>query len=567
MLASAPALAAEPIRVRIIAFNDFHGHLEPGENAVTVPLEGEGRSVSLRSGGAAYLAARIGELRAGQRHSVVVSSGDLIGAAPLVSGLFHDEPTIEVMNALGVDVNALGNHEFDRGLAELQRMVRGGCAAAAEGQRRSCAGPTGRYDGARFPFIAANVRDREGRRPFAPAWVREFDGVRIGFIGAVTRSTPGIVRPDGVAGLQFEPEAEAINAAAAELRAQGVQALVAVIHEGGDAEGGINGCDNPRGAIFDIERALDPAIDLVLSAHTHRAYNCRIGGRTVIQAASFGRLLSIVDLALDPATGDVDRVATVAHNVPVPNGLDAAVVDESTRAAFPAPAPDPRVAAIVEHYRALAAPLADRPVGRLAGAFDRGASAGGDHALGRLIADAHLAAQPRADVAFTNPGGIRTDLRPRDGGAVTYADLFAVQPFGNTLVTMTLTGAQLRELLEQQWNANGRVRMLQPSRGLAYTWDAARPVGARIVASSLQLNGRPIDPGRGYRVTVNNFLAEGGDGFRILRQGTDRVGGPLDVEALTEFIRVRSTERPLQPDRMARIARLGNTRSPAAPVR
>jgi 5'-nucleotidase len=543
--------------MRIIAINDFHGHLEAGDNAVAVPDPADlGRSLSLRSGGAALLATRIAQLRAEQPAAVVVSSGDLIGASPLVSGLFHDEPTIEVMNAIGIDANAVGNHEFDRGLAQLLRIVQGGCDTTAS-QRESCAGG-GHYSGARFPFLAANVVKRDDEKPLMPATlVREIGGVRIGFIGAVTRSTPGIVVPSGVAGLRFLPEARALNDHARELQARGVQAIVAVVHEGGDADGGFNECRNPRGAIFDIVRELDPAIDIVLSAHTHRGYNCVIDGRIVIQGASFGRLVSVVDLEVDRATGDVARERTRARNHPVPNGLDG---NPRLRAAYPPLAPEPRVAAIVERYRERAAPLAQRPVGRIAGPFHRRPSAGGDHALGRLIADAHLAATRSngARIAFTNPGGIRTDLRSNSpDGVITYADAYAAQPFGNSLVTLTLSGEQLKLLLEQQWSATepGRLRILQPSTGFTYTWDASRPYGSRIVSDSMRLDGRAIEADRRYRVTVNSFLAAGGDGFRVLREGTEGTGGALDIDALTAFLQAESAQRPLAPDPTARVRR------------
>jgi 5'-nucleotidase len=563
-LAASTAVAATTsdrlASVRIIAFNDFHGHLEPGGNAVQVPDPTQpSKTVPLRSGGVAFLAALIRQLRAEQPDSVVVSSGDLIGASPLVSGLFLDEPTIEVMNEIGVDLNAVGNHEFDRGTRELLRIADGGCRAEPASDHVSCASATHAYSGASFPFLSANVHDRDGRALFPSTLVRTVNGVRVGFVGAVTRSTPGIVHPDRVAGLRFSSEAKAINEAAAHLRAQGVQAIVAVIHEGGDADGGFNACGNPRGAIFAIEHELDPSIDIVLSAHTHRGYRCLVGSRLVLQGASFGRLVSVVDLAIDRASGDVVRAETKAYNLPVPNGLS---TDERLRAAFPPLAPDPAVAAIVEHYQALAAPLAGRPVGQLAERFDRAPSAGGDHALGRLIADAQLAAtrEHGASVAFTNPGGIRAELRPHgEPGAVNYGDLYMVQPFGNALVTLTLTGAQLKTLLEQQWSSRDgqRARILQPSSGFAYAWDASRPVGARVVADSMRLDGRAVDADSTYRVTVNDFLASGGDGFRILREGRDVVGGPLDVEALMSYIRRASDGQPLRPDRSARITRRG----------
>ena len=368
----------------------------------------------------------------------------------------------------------------------------------------------------------------------------------------------GIVVPSGVADVRFGTEVRALNQYAKELQAQGVQAIVAVVHEGGDVDGGYDGCRNPRGAIFDIVRELDPAIDIVFSAHTHRGYNCVIDGRVVIQGASYGKLVSVVDIEIDRASGEIVRPRTRARNVTVPNGADG---DPRLRAAHPPLTPDPKVEAIIEHYRALAAPLAQQPVGRIASNFDRRAAAGGDSALGRLIADAQLAATRvhGAQVAFTNPGGLRSDLRASNGVASCLCRGIESQPFGNTLVTLTLTGAQLKQLLEQQWSTPrgagpARARMLQPSRGFSYTWNTKGSHGNRIVEESMLLDGRAIGPEQSYRVTVNNFLADGGDGFRVLRDGTDRVGGPVDVDALTDYLRA-STTRPLAPDRLPRIAR------------
>jgi 5'-nucleotidase len=545
------------VPVRIIAFNDFHGHLEPGENVAEVPDPSEPAGKRrVRAGGAAHLATLVAQLRAEQPQHVVVSTGDLVGASPLISGLFHDEPTIEVMNAIGIDFNVVGNHEFDQGVDELKRLAQGGCRPADGAHRQSC--PLLAYPGARFPFLAANVLDRSTGQPiFAPTFVKSIGGVRVGFIGVVTRSTPGIVVPSGIAGVRFTAEARVLNEQAKSLQAEGVQAIVAVVHEGGDADGGINDCANPRGAIFEIERALDAAIDAVLSAHTHQGYNCSIDGRPVIQGASFGRLVSVVDIAIDRTTGDVVRSQTRARNLAVVNGAEG---DPRIAADFPPLRAEPTVAAIVAAYRDAAAPLANRPVGRISAPFERRPGAGGDHALGRLIADAQLAATRGngAEIAFTNPGGVRASLHASgDGGTVTYADAYATQPFGNSLVTMTLSGAQLKTLLEQQWSASQpeRVRMLQPSAGFTYRWDGRRPHGSRV--EDMRLNGRAIDPADDVRVTINSYLAAGGDSFRVLRDGRDRIGGPLDIDAFTEFLKAESALRPLSPKSAPRIRRTG----------
>ncbi|MBC8118990.1 MAG: 5'-nucleotidase C-terminal domain-containing protein, partial [Burkholderiaceae bacterium] len=464
------------------------------------------------------------------------------------------------MNAIGLDLSALGNHEFDYGIRHLLRLAGGGCQSQQVANRRSCAGVDGKFSGARFSFISANVVYRNNEQPLVPpTWVKTIDQVRIGFIGAVTQSTPGIVVPGGVADVRFGSEARALNQYAKELQAQGVQVIVAVVHEGGEADGGYDACGNPRGPIFDIVRELDPAIDIVFSAHTHRGYNCVVDGRVVIQGASYGRLVSVVDIEIDRATGDIARERTRARNVTVPNGADG---NQRLRITHPPLTPDPKVEAIIEHYRALAAPLARQPVGRIVSNFDRRATAGGDSALGRLIADAQLAATRThgAQVAFTNPGGLRSDLLASDrDGVVTYSEAFESQPFGNTLVTMTLTGAQLKQLLEQQWSAPrgtgpARARMLQPSRGFEYAWSSNGSPGKRVIAESISIDGRAIDPDQSYRVTINNFLGDGGDGFRVLRDGIDRVGGPVDVDALTDYLRASMT-RPLAPDRVPRITR------------
>ncbi len=564
-----PLQARELVAVRLIAFNDLHGHLEPGDNTITMPDPRDPtQRIALRTGGVAHLASAVRRLRAEQPASVLISTGDLVGASPLASALFRDEPTIEAMNALGLDLNVAGNHEFDHGVAELRRLVAGGCATEPRGVAASCANADRTYAGARFPFIAANVEDAATGVPLLPPFVvRNIGGVRVGFVGAVTRSTPGIVMPDGIRGWRFTAEAPALNRYARQLRAEGVNTIVAVVHEGGDTDGGINDCDKPRGPIFGIVRALDPAIDVVLSAHTHRAYNCRIDGRVVIQGASFGRLLSVVDLQIDRATGAVAQEQTRARNVPVANGLGAG---GAVNAAYPPYPADAQIAGIVDHYRGRVAPLADRPVGRIAAAFERLPAEQGDGPAGRLIADAHLAATRGngAQIAFTNTGGIRTDLRPRvPGGTVTFGDVFTMQPFGNTLVTMSLTGGQLKALLESQWRGNGaRPHFLQPSSTLAYAWRDDAPAGARVIDESITIDGQPWRRDATYRVTVNSFLAAGGDRFHLFLEGTELSGGPLDVDALAQYLSQQSAQGPLAVEAKQRIVRRSGAGN-AAPVR
>jgi 5'-nucleotidase len=561
-----PARALVP--VRLIAFNDLHGHLEAGDNRIEVTdPRNQRKRATLRAGGVAYLASALRRLRSEQPASVVVSVGDLLGASPLVSALFRDEPTIEIMNALALDLSVVGNHEFDHGVAELQRQIAGGCAPAARAHATTCANPGGHFEGARFPFIAANVEDASGATLLPPYAIRTVGGVRIGFIGAVTRTTPAIVMPDGIRGWRFDVESAALNRYARQLRADGIKAIVAVVHEGGLTDGGFNDCENPRGPIFDIVRALDSSIDVIFSAHTHQAYNCRIDGRVVIQGASFGRLLSVVDLQIDPASGTVARASVQARNLPVTNGLSG---DRALDAAYPPYEADARIAAVVEHYRQRVAPLADRPVGRIAGHIERLSPEQGDSPAGRMIADAHLAAtrQSGAQLAFTNTGGIRSNLRRRPpDGAVTYGDLFTMQPFGNTLVTMTLTGEQLKALLESQWRPGAaQPHFLQPSSNLTYAWRENAPAGARVIEDSIRIDGSPWTGAAAYRVTVNSYLAAGGDRFRLFVDGADRSGGPLDVDALADYLSQRSAQAPLQIDAQPRIVRRG-TEARSAPVR
>lgn len=557
----------QPLRVRVLAFNDFHGQLEPDGMSLRLaaPQTGTGQTAQtaqtaraapamqpaaiaqaplvIPAGGAAWLAGTLDRLRADVRHSITVSGGDLVGASPLVSALHEDLPTIEVMNALGLDLGVVGNHEFDRGIAHLRRLQ-----AAA-----------------RFPMIAANVIDEQGALVFQPSVVREFEGVRVAFVGAVLRGTPEVVRPSGVAGLRFLDEADSIAKEVGRLRAQGIEAIVAVIHEGGRIRGDWNdpACPGAQGPIFSIARRLPPAVDLVLSGHTHQGYHCVIQapphqGLRIVQAVANGRAVSVIDLALDRRTGDVDRRATQGRNLPVANGIEASA---AVRAAYPPERPSPAVLAQVAALVEKARPMTEQVVGRLAEVVSRSPSPGGDSALGRLVADAQLASTRAPEtgaavIALMNPGGLRTDLTCPAGSvpcAIRMADAFAAQPFGNALVVMTLSGTQLMQVLEQQFTGSNaaRPRVLQPSAGFGWAW-RARPVQGRHVAQAW-LHGAPIDPKASYRVVVNDFLAAGGDGFSGFTEGTDRVGGPMDLEALMQALGRDPGVRAPQPARLQRL--------------
>lgn len=550
---------AAPLTLRVIGFNDFHGNLESGTLSLTLPDPRQSAAtLRVAAGGAAEMAGLVAALRSQATHSVVVSAGDMVGATPLVSALFRHESTVEAMNLLGVDVATAGNHEFDAGTAELQRLVAGGCAATRPDEPVQSCALHPRYAGMRFPLVLANVLRADGQPLFAPSWVRQVGGVRVGFIGAVTRSTPTIVVPAGVAGLRFEDEADAINRAADALQAQGAKAIVAVVHEGGElprpaGPGAVTGAVadwNDRagpglsGDIVGIVRRLSPQVDLVLSAHTHQGYNCWVDGRPVMQAYALGRGLSVADLVLDPATGDVDRARTITRNLPVLNAGTDAAVRATLLAAEPAPfaaalraaQPVAAVQASVSAYAAAAAPRVQRPVGRIGSGFDR--SGRTDWPAGRLIADAQLAAtrapeRGGAQIALMNPGGVRANLACAGTPpcTVTYGDVFTMQPFGNSLVVMTLTGAELKALLEgQRQPGRAEPSFLQPSAGLSYRWVDSAPPGQRV--QDLRLDGQPITPDRSLRVTVNSFMADGGDGLRLLKAGRDRLGGGQDIDAL-----------------------------------
>ncbi|HWI11043.1 MAG TPA: 5'-nucleotidase C-terminal domain-containing protein, partial [Burkholderiaceae bacterium] len=567
----AAAHAARPVALRLIGINDFHGNLEPANLSLMLadPQAPQGTPLRVPAGGAAAVAGLVHTLRGGAPHSLFLSAGDLIGAAPLVSTMFRHESTIAVMNAIGLDVGAVGNHEFDAGIAELQRVARGGCAANLPDDAVSSCGLE-RYGGAKFPMLAANVLDARGRPVLAPYVVRRFAGIRVGIIGAVTKTTPSIVVPSGVAGLRFTDEADAVNRAARALKAQGVKAIIAVFHEGGELgtpqqRGDWNDtrCPGRSGPIFAIAQRLVPEISVIFTAHTHQGYRCIIDGRTIIQGTSYGRGVSVVDVALDPATREILPAKTRSINLPVVNDSTDAATRERLAAALPAPyaqvlratRPDPAIAAQVARYAAIVAPKAERIVGRIGGRFARGGPV--DSAAGRLIADAQLAAtrepaQGGAQIAFMNPGGIRSDLdcNGTPPCAVSFGQVFTMQPFGNSLVVMTLTGAQIKTLLESQQKPHD-MTVLQPSEGFTYTWQADAPAGERV--RDMRLGGETLVPERDYRVTVNSFMAEGGDGFVTLTRGTARSGGGQDLEALLAYLKGPAERSPVPAPRITRL--------------
>lgn len=584
LAALAAAAQAATVNVKIIGFNDYHGTLEsPGTFGQNTDVPVASRPAV---GGADYIAAYVANMRAANPNTVVVGAGDFIGATPLISALFFDEPAVETLNKIGVDFSAVGNHEFDKGKDELRRLQNGGCKVGANGiEPNSCKGfgsaAPGSFDGARFKWLSANVVETATGKTLLPAYgLKSFGGVRVAFIGMTLQGTPGIVTPTGVAGLRFTDEAATVNALVPKLRAQGVESIVVLVHQGGFQGAGnsdINGCvGNLAGSdIAKVVAGLDNAVDLVISGHTHAAYNCSANtvdngstprptglpnktGRLVpvTSASAFGRVLTEVDLAIDTTTRDV--VGVTANN---------RLVDRTQAAATAQVAANPEVKALVAAYKTAVSPLASAVIASITAPMSNSANTAGEMEAGDLIADAQLqATQPTglggAQIAFMNAGGVRN---PGFGvGAasfpynLSYGDAFTVQPFGNSLVTMTLTTQQIKDVLEQQFVGclgQGTQRIMQISNGFSYSWKAGNAACSKITdvrftptdvtvnpplatgpTENLVVNGVVQNPAKTYRVTVNNFMATGGDGYTTFIGGQSQLGGAQDIDALVAYL-------------------------------
>lgn len=517
--------AAGPVEVQILAINDFHGNLETPQGTISI-TGSDGKDIESRVGGAAQLAGTLAALRRGHANSITVAAGDLIGGTPLVSAWFLDEPAIDALSLAGLELAAVGNHEFDKGSAELIRMQNGGCARYTT--RTPC--QLEPFKGARFTYLAANVRRSDGSTLLPATAIKQLGPVKVGFIGMTLRETETLVSPAGVAGLTFTDETATANALVPALKSEGADAIVLLIHQGAKSPKPYqtSTCEGLAGPVLDIIDKLDPAISTVVSGHSHQAYACTIdrGGapRLLTSAGKFGYLISDIRLSFDPSTHAL--VAATAQNFPVP-------------ADGPA---DPRVAALTARYVGASAPVAERVVGRLAGPAPR-AENEGESPAAALIADAQLAAtrtpgKGGAQIAFTNATGVRTGLFPKPDGSITYGQIFQMQPFGNNLVTKTYAGAELKAVLEQQFDrgdgAPRVVSLLIPSAGFRFRYDLSRPVGERV--TGMELNGKPIDPAASYRITVNNFLSSGGDGFSAFAVGRDAVDGGLDLDAMEAWL-------------------------------
>jgi len=558
---TSPAAApAGPVEVGIVAINDFHGALESPGQSVNVK-QADGSLLPVPAGGGAWLASAVDAIKARHANNGVVAAGDLTSASQLASSLYLDEPSVGVMNRLGLEFNAVGNHEFDRGWTELQRLQNGGCEKNARFEPCQLE----KFAGAHYKYLSASTFKADGTTLFPATGLKTFgEGagkVTIGFVGLSLKSVPTLVSPDQVKGLSFGDEAEAINKAIPVLKAEGADAVVVLIHQGGKTPvGDPNGCDGFAGDIEPILDRLDPGVDVVVSGHTHWAYVCNYkpagGGAPILltSAGVYGELVTDITLKIDPATHRV--VSSAAHNVIVQSApYKGGHGEVANTDAFPRFEPRADVAAYVKQYKDASLSLVGRPIGRIsqAGVKSDGAEAGTGGSLGNLIADAQLAGTKGAgaQISFTNPFGIRAALVPAADGTVTFGQLYAVQPFGNELVTMTLTGAQLRGVIEEGLDDQGPKQVLSPSAGVLLRYDMSRPSGSRIV--SLTLNGKPVAAAGSYRVSVVNFLAEGGDGYSIFTKGTDRTRGGLDIESFEDWIKAVPVREVPQENRTVKV--------------
>ncbi|MEC4015656.1 bifunctional metallophosphatase/5'-nucleotidase [Streptomyces sp. H27-D2] len=549
------------VDVQLLSFNDLHGNLEPpqGSSGAVTERQPDGTTKAVPAGGAEYLASSLRTAREGHPYSVTAAAGDMVGASPLLSGLFHDEPTIEALNKLDLDVSSVGNHEFDEGRAELTRLQRGGCHP-----KEGCYEEGKRFKGADFPYLAANVTDEKTKKPILkPYTVWKHKGVKIGFIGVTLEGTPDVVTAEGVKGLAFHDEVETIDKYAKELNRKGVKSIVALIHEGGSpASSSYNyDCDSPgpgdgvSGPITQIAKKLTPKVDALVTGHTHQAYACTIPDpsgtpRTVTSAASFGKLYTDTTLTYDRRTRDIVRPGVASANH---------VVDrEQPKAAD--------MTSLINRWNKLAAPVANKPVGFISADIPGRGAGALESPLGDAISDAQLeatapAGKGGAQLAFMNPGGIRSDLAFTASGAeadgvVTYGEAFTVQPFTNMMNVLDLTGAQLITALQQQVSGGNEAspKILQVSKGFTYTLDMTKSGAARIVTGTVKLDGVAIDPSKTYRVAMNEFLAGGGDGFAAFKDGKNKLVGASDLDAFTAYLTAHSTaSAPLDPPKADRI--------------
>jgi 5'-nucleotidase len=562
-------LPGADVKGQFLSYNDFHGAIDPPG--------GSGAAVNgTPAGGVEYLSTWLKKLRSDARsqgrETVTVGAGDLVGASPLVSAAFHDEPTIELMNEVGLQITSVGNHEFDEGVAELIRLQKGGCHPVD-----GCQDGDG-FSGADFQYLAANTIDNKTGLPILPPISIKFiKGVPVGFVGLTLEGTAGIVNPAGIKNVHFTDEIETANKWGSLLKLFGVKAQVLLVHEGGQQNSstdvptpGVSDCNSFTGPIVPIVAGLNPEFGLVVSGHTHRFFSCTLpnsaGTSVVTSAGSNGQLITDIDYTLDRRSGRFAEIS--AKNVVVENGVsdgNGGWLKDASGVYLKNPdTVDAKAKKVADKYRTAVAPIANKVVGKITTDIVRSAGLSGESPLGDVIADAQLAYTKSggAQIALMNPGGIRADFDAEASaggeatGEVTYGEAFTVQPFNNLVVTQTLTGAQLKDVLEQQFVGFGgqtTQKILQVSGGLTYTWSSSAAAGSKV--SALALNGTPIDPAASYQVTTNDFLANGGDGFTNLTKGTGRVTAPgFDIDALVAYLGAGNPVSPGPADRITRIS-------------
>lgn len=493
-----PPKPPKTVDLQVLGVNDLHGNLEP------TLVSGQA------AGGVAYLGSYLAAAKAADpKGTIIAHAGDTVGASPLISSWFHDEPTIEATNLMDFDVGTLGNHEFDEGGTEMLRLIRGGHREDGKQFKDGTDTSDPDFPGADYPYVSANVTYADnGRYVLPPFTIVKREGIRVGIVGVTTTETPSIVVPDAVAPFRFGDLSDAVNKQVRILHKLGVHTIVVLAHSGGFQDPG----KDPAGEILTETAQMDPDVDLVVAGHTHSFLNTRVNNALVVQAFRYGTAFDKVTLTVDRRTRDV-----TASTADVVTTYDAGVT------------PVPDIAQLVQSFKDRIAPVAAREIATSAAPATRTPNAAGESPLGDLIADAQ-AHETGAQIGLMNPGGIRADLKQ---GLLTYADLFAVQPFDNGLVKMTLTGAQLKAVLEQQFNDAGD-KILQIS-GLKETYDRTRAAGDRITAITLT-DGTAIDPATSYTVAANSFLATGGDGFTVFKEGTSVTSFGTDIDALEHYV-------------------------------
>ncbi len=535
------------IDLQLLGINDYHGHVKPDD---------AGQVAGVDAGGGEFLSTKLNELREGNKYSLTVAAGDLIGGSPAFSGLFHDEPSVETLNVMDLDVSGVGNHEFDEGVTELLRMQDGGCHPVD-----GCYFPDDPYAGADFQWLSANVVETAtGETPLPPYWIERVKNVKVGFIGMTLEATDTLVAAAGIQGYDFLDEAETANALVPELQAQGVEAIVVLLHEGGSQTpppGDVDACVGISGPIVDINNALDPAIDVMITGHTHLPYNCVLpdaagNPRIVTSAYSYGRVVSEVNLVLDKRTHDVRRDLSTATNHVVTRDLT----------------PDPAITSVIEKWQPLFDAGGNTPIGTITADINRGgiptgSDRGVESPAGNLVADAQQwsTSANGADVAFMNPGGVRSDLTfaqsgTEGDGVVTFGEAFTFQPFGNTLKTFPMTGAQIVDALEEQCQPLGSSRpFLHLGVSDGFTYDLAKTITAgnctSVTISNVELNGNPVGAADTLNVTVNSFLSDGGDNFGTFATIIGpKLDGGVDLEALTNYLNTFGPVAPPSTDRV-----------------